>query len=85
MNTDESNLLYQAFMKLYQHLNVTPPPVKIEIGLGVPLARGLGSSATAIIGGLLGANLLCGEALSQLQVMEFAIALEGHPDNVVPA
>ena len=85
VNTDESNLLYQAFMKLYQHLDVTPPPVKIEIGLGVPLARGLGSSATAIVGGLLGANLLCGEALSQLQVMELAIALEGHPDNVVPA
>ncbi len=85
VNTDESNLLYQAFMKLYQHLDVTPPPVKIEIGLGVPLARGLGSSATAIVGGLLGANLLCGEALSQLQVMDLAIALEGHPDNVVPA
>ncbi len=85
VNTDESNLLYQAFMKLYQHLDVTPPPVKIEIGLGVPLARGLGSSATAIVGGLLGANLLGGEALSQLQVMELAIALEGHPDNVVPA
>ncbi len=85
VNTDESNLLYQAFMKLYQHLDVAPPPVKIEIGLGVPLARGLGSSATAIVGGLVGANLLCGEALSQLQVMELAIALEGHPDNVVPA
>ena len=85
VNTDESNLLYQAFMKLYQYLDVAPPPVKIEIGLGVPLARGLGSSATAIVGGLVGANLLCGEALSQLQVMELAIALEGHPDNVVPA
>ncbi|MBR8839791.1 MAG: homoserine kinase [Stigonema ocellatum SAG 48.90 = DSM 106950] len=85
VKTDESNLLYQAFIKLYQHVDVTPPPVKIEIRLGVPLARGLGSSATAIVGGLLGANLFCGEVLSQLQVMELAIALEGHPDNVVPA
>lgn len=82
---DESNLLYQAFVKFYQHIEQTPPPVQIDIHLGVPLARGLGSSATAIVGGLVGANLLAGEPLSQLQVMELAIALEGHPDNVVPA
>ncbi|RAM51185.1 MAG: homoserine kinase [Hapalosiphonaceae cyanobacterium JJU2] len=85
MQTDESNLLYQAFVKLYQHLEQTPPPVEIEIKLGVPLARGLGSSATAIVGGLVGANVLAGEALSQSQLMELAIAMEGHPDNVVPA
>ncbi|KOP27133.1 serine kinase [Hapalosiphon sp. MRB220] len=85
MQTDESNLLYQAFVKLYQYLELTPPPVQIEIKLGVPLARGLGSSATAIVGGLVGANMLAGEPLSQSQVMELAITIEGHPDNVVPA
>ncbi|BAY98959.1 homoserine kinase [Tolypothrix tenuis PCC 7101] len=85
VNTDESNLLYQAFVKLYQHIEQIPPSVKIEIDLGVPLARGLGSSATAIVGGLVAANQLAGEPLSQLQVMELAIAMEGHPDNVVPA
>ncbi|ALF56475.1 serine kinase [Nostoc piscinale CENA21] len=85
VQTDESNLLYQAFLKLYQHIDQTPPPVKIEIDLGVPLARGLGSSATAIVGGLVAANQLAGEPLSQVQVMEIAIAMEGHPDNVVPA
>jgi homoserine kinase len=85
VQTDESNLLYQAFVKLYQHLGQTPPPIEIEIKLGVPLARGLGSSATAIVGGLVGANVLAGEPLSQSQVMELAIAMEGHPDNVVPA
>jgi homoserine kinase len=85
VKTDESNLVYQAFVTFYQHLQQTPPPVKIEISMGVPLARGLGSSATAIVGGLVGANLLAGEPLSQSQVMELAIAIEGHPDNVVPA
>jgi homoserine kinase len=85
MQTDESNLLYQSFVKLYQHLEQTPPPLQIEIKLGVPLARGLGSSATAIVGGLVGANVLAGEPLSQSQIMELAIAIEGHPDNVVPA
>ncbi|MDP5018767.1 MAG: homoserine kinase [Dolichospermum sp.] len=85
VQTDESNLLYQAFVKLYQHIKQTPPAVKIEIKLGVPLARGLGSSATAIVGGLVAANYLAGSPLSELQVMELAIAMEGHPDNVVPA
>ncbi|WP_414578096.1 homoserine kinase [Anabaena sp. CCY 9402-a] len=85
VQTDESNLVYQAFVKLYQYIDQTPPPVKIEINLGVPLARGLGSSATAIVGGLVAGNQLAGEPLSQLQVMELAIAMEGHPDNVVPA
>lgn len=85
VKTDESNLAYQAFVKFYEHIGQTPPPVHIEIELGVPLARGLGSSATAIVGGLVGANRLAGEPLGNVEVMNLAIALEGHPDNVVPA
>ncbi|GFE68468.1 homoserine kinase [Chroococcus sp. FPU101] len=85
VGTDKDNLLYQAFLRLYHHAGLTPPPVKIEIGLKVPLARGLGSSATAIVGGLVGANELAGKPFSQNDVMELAIAIEGHPDNVVPA
>jgi homoserine kinase len=85
VNRDESNLAYQAFAKLYEHLGQTPPAVEINIQLGVPLARGLGSSATAIVGGLVGANALAGSPLSQTEVMQLAIAMEGHPDNVVPA
>lgn len=85
VQTDESNLLYQAFSKFYQYIKQTPPSVKVEIELGVPLARGLGSSATAIVGGLVAANQLEGAILSQSQLMELAIAIEGHPDNVVPA
>lgn len=81
----ETNLIYQSFLRLYQKINQTPPNVKIGIKLGVPLSRGLGSSATAIVGGLLGANCLAGNPLSQDEVMAMAIAIEGHPDNVVPA
>lgn len=85
VKTDQSNLVYQAFVKFYQHIEQTVPSVQIEISMGVPLARGLGSSATAIVGGLVGANQLAGGLLSQSEVMELAIAMEGHPDNVVPA
>jgi homoserine kinase len=85
VKTDESNLAYQAFIKLYDRLKQSPPPVAIHIDMQVPLARGLGSSATAIVGGLVGANELAGKPLSQVEVMQLAIELEGHPDNVVPA
>lgn len=85
VQTTDSNLVYQAFSQFYQGLKQLTPAVKIEIDLGVPLARGLGSSATAIVGGLVGANALAGLPLSQTAVMQMAIAMEGHPDNVVPA
>ena len=85
VDTGGSNLAYQAFLKLYARIDCTPPVIQLEIHLGVPLARGLGSSATAIVGGLLGANALAGNPLSQSEVMELAIEMEGHPDNVVPA
>ncbi|MDP8966321.1 MAG: homoserine kinase [Cyanobacteriota bacterium] len=85
VDTSADNLVYQAFVKFYQHLGQTPPSVEIEIQLGVPLARGLGSSATAIVGGLVGANQLAGEPLERGEVMKLAITMEGHPDNVVPA
>ncbi len=83
--TDNSNLVYQSFLKFYQHLDRVPPTVEIVIKLGVPLARGLGSSATAIVAGLLGANQLAGNPLSDEEIRDLAIAIEGHPDNVVPA
>jgi homoserine kinase len=85
VTTDASNLVYQSFLKLFAHLEQAPPPVHIAIEMGVPLARGLGSSATAIVGGLMGANRLAGSPLGLDAVMAMAIALEGHPDNVVPA
>ena len=85
VGTDKSNLVYQSFLKLYQKIDRVPPSVNILIKLGVPLARGLGSSATAIVGGLLGANELAGKPLSDGSIRDLAIAIEGHPDNVVPA
>lgn len=85
VTTDSSNLAYQAFVKLYEHLGQSPPSVAIAINLGVPLARGLGSSATAIAGGLVAANYLAGTPLTIEEVIGLAIAIEGHPDNVVPA
>lgn len=85
VSTDPTNLVYQAFLKLYEQLDRTPPSIALDINMNVPLARGLGSSATAIIGGLVGANVLAGSPLDTEALADLATAIEGHPDNVVPA
>ncbi|HSM81074.1 MAG TPA: homoserine kinase [Nodosilinea sp.] len=83
--TDGSNLAYRAFTYFYEQQGLAVPAVAMAIDLQVPLARGLGSSSTAIVGGLLGANGLCDRSLDPAALVAMAIALEGHPDNVVPA
>ncbi|MEO1069241.1 MAG: homoserine kinase [Cyanobacteria bacterium J06638_6] len=83
--TDRSNLAYTAFTSYFRQRGLAVPAVAIVIELDVPLARGLGSSSTAIAGGLLGANALCDHSLDHSTLIEMAIAIEGHPDNVVPA
>ncbi|MGP1375314.1 MAG: homoserine kinase [Almyronema sp.] len=85
VSTGPDNLAYQSFLRLFQQIEQAAPPIRIEIDLAVPLARGLGSSSTAIVGGLLGANAIAGSPLQQSELMALAIAIEGHPDNVVPA
>jgi homoserine kinase len=51
----------------------------------IPLARGLGSSAAAIVGGAVAANALLGGPLDQQALLDLATEMEGHPDNVAPA
>ncbi len=85
VTTDRSNLVYQAFCQLFERLQRPVPPIQIQIELGVPLARGLGSSSTAIVGGLMGANALAGSPFSTGELAAIATDIEGHPDNVVPA
>lgn len=58
---------------------------RIEMTNKIPLARGLGSSAAATVGGLLAANTLLGDALSMMDLLRLATRIEGHPDNAAPA
>ena len=58
---------------------------RIEMTNAIPLARGLGSSAAATVGGLVAANALLGEPLSSAELLRLATEIEGHPDNAAPA
>lgn len=80
-----NNVVYEAIQRVYERMGIRMRGVRLHIHNEVPVTRGLGSSATAIVGGLLAANALCGSLLTQEELLEMAVALEGHPDNVAPA
>jgi homoserine kinase len=61
------------------------PPVDVRQMNGIPLARGLGSSSAAIVGGCVAANELLGRPLTERELLAVAVEIEGHPDNVAPA
>jgi homoserine kinase len=79
------NLVYRAAQRVWKEAGEEPVGLEARVRLAVPPARGLGSSATAIVAGLIGANALVGEVLSKEKLLELAIDIEGHPDNVVPS
>ena len=85
VSNSPDNLVYKSLLRVYDKIQRQPPHLAIHIKLNVPLSRGLGSSATAIIGGLVGANALAGSPLTDAEILDLAIAIEGHPDNVAPA
>ena len=59
--------------------------LKIKVFNQIPITRGLGSSASAIIGGIVGAARLYNINLTNREMLELALSLEGHMDNIVPA
>ncbi len=85
--TDERNLVWRAVETLVHHAGVgnTYRGAEIRMLNRVPLSRGLGSSAAAIVGGLKAANVLLGNPFSRRELLQFATDIEGHPDNVAPA
>ncbi|HOV78660.1 MAG TPA: homoserine kinase [Bacillota bacterium] len=82
---DGQNLVYQAAQKVFCQAGYSPPGLRMRLFNQIPVARGLGSSAAAIVGGVIAANLLAGGRLSIKEIMGIACSLEGHPDNVAPA
>ena len=85
LSRDKSNLIVASMYRVFEQVGKTPPGLRIRAINRIPLARGLGSSAAAIVSGLVAANRLCEDALSMDQLLEIAADIEGHPDNVAPA
>ena len=83
---DERNICWQSVQLLLERASVTEfKGARIQMLNRVPLSRGLGSSATAIVAGLKAANVIIGNRYNRYELLQFANEIEGHPDNVAPA
>jgi homoserine kinase len=78
--TDRGNLIVSSFERLH-----SADGLRFEVRSEIPLARGLGSSAAAILAGLLAADHLFELGNSREDLYAVASELEGHPDNVAAA
>ena len=77
---DRDNVLVRSFERLR-----TADGVTFRVRTDIPLAGGLGSSATAIVAGLAAAAALDGGSTDPEALLPLAVDLEGHPDNVTAA
>ena len=82
-------IIHRAARAVFDEVGMETRGVRLKLWNQVPLARGLGSSSAAIVGGLVAANECARragfEALTTQQLLNLANQIEGHPDNVAPA
>ena len=81
---NRENLSFRAYEHAMRALGLPVGGLKMKVEAGIPVCRGLGSSAAMIAGGVMAANLLHGEPLSLQQMLTLCTELEGHPDNLAP-
>ena len=62
-----------------------PRALRIRVSSNIPVARGLGSSAAAVVAGAVAATAICGFSLTDAQLLDACAEVEGHPDNVAAA
>ncbi len=85
---DAPNLVERAMGRLAAAAHRRLPPHSLAVENGIPVARGMGGSAAAVVGGLLAANALLGEPFDRLAddlddpLLALATQIEGHADNV---
>ena len=83
---NEENIVYKAMITCFEKCKYKPKGIKINLlREDIPISRGLGSSSTCIVAGLLGANNIMGNPLTVNELFKIGVQIEGHPDNIAPA
>ena len=81
----QDHFIFQIAAKIAERHQTTLPVCKVIETSEIPLARGLGSSASAILAGIELANQACDLHLSSEDKLQYGTEIEGHPDNIAPA
>lgn len=84
----EEHLVVRAMRAAFRAAGVEElPGLRLEATNRIPHGRGMGSSASAVVAGVLAANALlpAERALDDRRLLQVAAAMEGHPDNVAPS
>lgn len=81
----DNNLLLKAMQKVFQEAETIFPSLRLIIKNDIPIGRGLGSSAAAITAGMVAANRILQTRFSDKDLLKWAVEMEGHADNIVPA
>ena len=79
--TGRDNLVAVAMRRLAEAAGAALPPLHLSVVKGFPLGRGFGSSAAAVVLGLVAARALVAPELPEAELLALACELEGHPDN----
>ena len=79
------NLIWNVIQRVFHGENKLLPPLHLTVHNSIPLARGLGSSAAAIVAGLGSFEALVGQELTQEKFFRYALEFENHPDNITAA
>jgi homoserine kinase len=82
--TGRDNLVAVAMRRLAEVAGAPLPPLHLTVVKGFPLGRGFGSSAAAVVLGLVAARRLVAPELPDTELLALACELEGHPDNATP-
>jgi homoserine kinase len=85
LSSTEDNLIFRAMSFAAQREGWNLPHVQLDVDNELPLGRGLGSSAAAIVAGIALGSLICGKELAPETVLRYAFEMEGHADNVAAA
>ncbi|SHD77753.1 Homoserine kinase [[Clostridium] ultunense Esp] len=80
-----NNLVYRSIKETFREIGYTPTGISIDANTNIPISRGLGSSASCILAGVIGGNELAGRPLGKDEIFQLATKIEGHPDNIAPA
>lgn len=80
---NKDNLFYKSYLHLFTKNSVEKiPGIKVKLNAQIPCSGGFGSSGTAVLAGLMAANKILDNKLTDLEIVKEASILEKHPDNV---